>query len=701
MRHIVLHEKISAKGMENMSDKNKRRIGNIGSIGIGGILCAAFAVIALALCVILMAYTESEPAGIVLTVLVVYVVVAAVTIAACIVSGGRASAKPADMKGSVFGAITLDFIQNLHMPTLVCDDKGKIVWYNSALSANFKSHSVLYGKYLDNICDATLERIMKSSEAGGVEVSFVSVSDADESERPVFRVKGYEVSSKGKKYYMTIFEDISELKNVYKRLDDEDTVVAYAMIDNIDEIMQYGQGVDNNAVFDVFSLLKRDMDAVGGVIKEYNRNQFAMFFDAKYLEKFEKERFSVLDDVREVSIGDSTLPVTVSIGIGKTKGTLAEKARFTQAALDLALQRGGDQVVVKTPDGVEFYGGKTKTVQKRTKVRARVIANELLMLMSGSDNVIVMGHKYADFDAFGSCLAIVQLAKFCGVKAYVVTDRTDKNLAGCFKLLEKNPEYNDIFVDRVEAQDLITSTSLAVMVDVNNVNFCEAPDVIANAKNVVIIDHHRKTAEFAIQPNIVYIEPSASSAAELVSELLEQVLPQGALSKEIADLLFAGMLLDTKQFTHNTGVRTFGSALYLRGEGASPLDANALFKTSIQDFLTEARFESNVVIHRSVIAIAFNNEQSLSGMSRVNAAKAADRLLHVDGVLAAFAICKIGDTVHISARSESSINVQLILEKMGGGGHFDAAGAQVSNVSIQDALATLRACIDEYMDENM
>lgn len=239
------------------------------------------------------------------------------------------------------------------------------------------------------------------------------------------------------------------------------------------------------------------------------------------------------------------------------------------------------------------------------------------------------------------------------------------------------------------------------MVDVNNVNFCEAPDVIGNAKNVVIIDHHRKTAEFAIQPNIVYIESSASSAAELVSELLEQVLPQGALSKEIADLLFAGMLLDTKQFTHNTGVRTFGSALYLRGEGASPLDANALFKTSIQDFLTEARFESNVVIHRSVIAIALNNEQSLSGMSRVNAAKAADRLLHVEGVLAAFAICKIGDTVHISARSESSINVQLILEKMGGGGHFDAAGAQVSNVTIQDALATLRACIDEYMDENM
>lgn len=684
-----------------MTDKNKRRMGSIGRIGIGGIACAAFAVIALALCVILMSYTEYEPADIVLTALAVYAALAIFIMVICVFAGRKSSAKSSDMKGSVFGAITLDFIQNLHMPTLVCDDKGKIVWYNSALSSNFRSHSVLYGKYLDNICDATLERVMKGNESGGVEVSFITASDIDESNRPVFRVRGCEVSSKGKKYYIMIFENISELKNVYKRLDDEDTIVAYAMIDNIDELMQYGQGVDNNAAFDVFSLLKRDMDEIGGVIKEYNRNQFAMFFDAKHLEKFEKERFSVLDEVREINIGDSTLPVTVSIGIGKMKGSLAEKARFTQAALDLALQRGGDQVVVKTPDGVEFYGGKTKTVQKRTKVRARVIANELIMLMSGSDNVIVMGHKYADFDAFGSCLAIVQLAKFCGVKAYVVSDRTDRNLAGCFKLLEKNPEYSDIFVDKAEAQDLITSTSLAVMVDVNNINFCEAPDVVNNARNVVIIDHHRKTAEFAIQPNIVYIEPSASSASELVSELLEQVLPQGALSKEIADLLFAGMLLDTKQFTHNTGVRTFGSALYLRGEGASPLDANALFKTGISDFLSVARFESNVVIHRSVIAISFNNEQGLSGASRVNAAKVADRLLHVEGVLAAFAICKIGDTVHISARSESSINVQLILEKMGGGGHFDAAGAQMSNVSIQDALSTLRACIDEYLDENM
>lgn len=683
-----------------MPQKKKNAAGR-SRIGIGGILCAAFAVMALALCVILMAYTDAEPADIVLTALVIYAVLAVIIIICCFVAGGSAKAKITDMKGSVFGTLTLDFIQKLDMPTLVCDEKGKIVWYNPALSANFKNHSVLYGKYLDNICDATIERIIKCEDPDGAEVSFVSAYDADENEHTVFRVKGYAVNSKGKTYYMTIFTDISELKGAYRKIDDEDTVVAYAMIDNIDEIMQYSQGIDNNAVFEVFSLLKRDMDAIGGVIKEYNRNQFAMFFAAKYLEKFEKERFSVLDDVREVNTGDSVLPVTISIGIGKIKGTLAEKSRFTQAALDLALQRGGDQVVVKSQDGVEFYGGKTKTVQKRTKVRARVIANELLMLMSGSDNVIVMGHKYADFDAFGSCLAIVQLAKFCGVKAYVVTDRSDKNLAGCFALLSRNAEYRDIFVDRAEAQDLITGTSLAVMVDVNNINFCEAPDVVNNAKNVVIIDHHRKTAEFAIQPNIVYIEPSASSASELVSELLEQVLPQGALSKEIADLLFAGMLLDTKQFTHNTGVRTFGSALYLRGEGASPLDANALFKTSIQDFLTEARFESNVVIHRSVIAIAFNNEQSLSVVSRVNAAKAADRLLHVEGVLAAFAICKIGDTVHISARSESSINVQLILEKMGGGGHFDAAGAQMSNVSIQDALATLRACIDEYLDENM
>ena len=421
-------------------------------------------------------------------------------------------------------------------------------------------------------------------------------------------------------------------------------------------------------------------------------------FAAKYLPEFEKDKFSLLDEVREIRVGDSTLPVTISVGIAKTGGSLYEKERATQAALDMALQRGGDQVVIKTPEGVEFYGGKTKSVQKRTKVRSRVIANELIALISRSDNVIIMGHKFADMDSFASCIAVSRIAKFCGATSHIIIDKNDKNLRSAFRLVDDNPEYNGMFVDRAQAQDLLMSETLVVVVDVNNLGFCEAPDVVNGAHNVVIIDHHRKTSEFEKKPNIVYIEPSASSASELMAELLELILPQGTLTKTEADLLFAGMLLDTKQFTHNAGVRTFGSALYLRSEGASPIDAQALFKTDIYDFLSEAKFESNVSIYKNVIAIALNENNSENASIRVTAAKAADRLLHVEGICAAFTLCLLDDAVHISARSDGSVNVQRILEKLGGGGHFDAAGAQLRGVSMKEALSMLREAIDEILD---
>ena len=473
------------------------------------------------------------------------------------------------------------------------------------------------------------------------------------------------------------------------------------MIDNLDELMQYVQELYDTAASDVETILRKHMEAVGGIVREYANNKFICVFAAKYLEKFEEDKFSVLDEVREIYVGETSMPVTISIGIAKISGTLYEKERVTQSALDLALQRGGDQVVVKSADGVDFYGGKTKAVQKRTKVRSRVIAGEFMSLLKKSSNVIVMGHRFADFDAFASCLAVARLATFCGVKVNIVADKNDRNLAPCFARLEEYPEYGALFTDKVEAQDLIRSDTLAVVVDVNNLAFCEAPDIVSNVSNLVIIDHHRKTGEYKVRPSIVYIEPSASSASELLSEFLEQTLPAGTLPKVEADMLFAGLLLDTKRFTHNTGTRTFSSAMYLRGEGASPTDAENLFKTGIKEFLSEAKFESNVVIYKSVIAIALNDAETNSPLMRVSAAKAADRLLSVEGVQAAFALCRIDDTVHISARSQGTINVQLILEKMGGGGHLDSAGAQVKNSSTSNALTTLRAAIDEYLAENL
>ena len=680
-----------------MADKNKK-VKTVNSpaatiiIACLGLLFPASALIAVAL--------GAAPVNVLTITIIAYAVVLAVFLTVYLVHRFGKKGR-AEVGESIFGTITLAFIQRLYMPVVICDENGKIVWYNNALSSKFDSRGVLYGKYIDNICDATTERIIEEDNEKGVEVHFNSEIMSEDGALETFMAKGFAIQSKNKKYFMSVFSDITELKSAYSHIENDDTVIACAVIDNLDELVQYVQDMYANASDEVEDILRRQMERVGGVVFGYGHNKFLMMFRSADLATFEADKFSMLDEIREIYIGETTIPVTVSVGVAKTKGTLFEKEKIAQSALDMALQRGGDQVVVKSAYDIEYYGGKTKTVQKRTKVRSRVIANELAMLMEKSGNVLVMGHRFADFDALASCIAVARIAKHKGVRAYVICDRNDKNLAGCFAALSKSGEdYTDVFVDKTEAQDLLRSDSLVVVTDVNNISICEAPEIVNTAKNVVIIDHHRKAAEFTIKPLIVYIEPSASSASEMLAEFLEQLLPQGALPKVEADLLYAGIMLDTKKFTHNVGTRTFGSALYLRSENANPLEAEALFKIGIKDFISEARFESNVVIYKSVIAIALNESESNPSVMRVNAAKAADRMLNVDGVLAAFALCTVGDTVHISARSDGKINVQRILEKMGGGGHFDSAGAQVSGITTQEVLSNLRRAIDEYFDEN-
>lgn len=681
--------------MSERSNGNKTR-----HLPVATILCATLGILALGFVAVMINYLEVPALKAALYGLGGYIGCVLIIVLVSVIRSLLAKGKFDDIKSSNFGNISLDFIQKLYMPVIICDEKGKIAWYNPALAAKFRNRGMIYGKYIDTICDATIERIIKENDEEGAEVTFNAASDAS-SAMLVYHAKGYEVLSRGRRYYMTIFSDFTTTKSLYTKIEEDDIIVAYAVIDNIDELMQHVEKLYNEALIGVEAVLRRHISEVSGIVRDYGNNKFLCIFKEKDLERFKEDKFSILDDVREVELGDMPMPVTISMGVADLRGTLAEKERMAQSALDMALQRGGDQVVIKSVDGAEFFGGKTKTVQKRTRVRSRVIAGEFKTLIEKSSNVIVMGHRFADFDAFASCLAVARIAARYGKKVNIVSDTGDPNLAKCFAKLEDYPEYKSIFVDKIAAQDLICSETLAVIVDVNNFSFCEAPDVVANAKNLVVIDHHRKTADYAVKPNIVYIEPSASSASELLSEFLEQLIPPGSLPKAEADLLFAGILLDTKKFTHNAGVRTFSSALYLRSEGASPLDAEAMFKTGLKDFITEAKFESRVVIYKSVIAIALNEEESNPASARISASKAADRLLSVEGVQAAFALCRIDDTVHISARSSGTINVQLILEKMGGGGHFDAAGAQVRNSTASTALTTLRAAIDEYLAENI
>lgn len=590
-------------------------------------------------------------------------------------------------------------ISSFRQPALLCDENGQITWNNkpfsrlAAGSVHHEGKTVIFGR--------------SSSKGEGVSAllgvsvgEILAVDELDvEAFGSLYGIRGYRVHSQNKDQILLIFTDKTEQAEAVRQRDEENSVVAYILIDNLEEMMQYVQEKYRAVTGEIETVLKTWAEEAGGFLKEYERNRYLFLFSAGCLPRFFAENFDILDRIREIRIGEGSLPVTISMGVSGTEGSYAEKDKNARAALDMALQRGGDQVAVKTGSGMEYFGGRSRGVQKMNKVRSRVVANELIMQLSKSSNVLIMAHRNMDFDALGACAAAAKLAGFCGVRANIIINENDPNMKRSYRLLRKLDEYRSMFISGTDALELMDSESLLVICDVNNPAQFEAPDVAERAYRTVIVDHHRKTAEFKQQPVIAYIEPSASSASELMAEILEQVLPSGSLDKEEADIMFAGILLDTKHFTQSAGTRTFSASLYLRSEGANPADAERLFQVDLDSFLREARFQSNMFTYRKGIGIAVNENPDNDSTDRVAAAKAADKLLKVEGIVASFALCKIGDDVVISARSNGSINVQLIAEKLGGGGHFDAAATQLKEISMDEALEKLKNAIDEHLEE--
>ena len=575
-------------------------------------------------------------------------------------------------------------LADLHQPALLCNAQGEIVWCNHMLTTQIGKRDLLVGRHIDDVCEIDLDALDKPKEIViiGERLFRYEVIAIDGAECPLFCV---------------IFNDCTDLEELRAVHEAETTVVAYIVIDNMEELLQYVQDTYRSAATATEAALQSWVDGMGGVLKSYEKDKYIAVFNKASLKSCIERRFDVLDSIRSVRVGDG-MPVTVSIGVSSLGKTLEEKEAAAQTALDMALQRGGDQAVVRSEKGDEFFGGKTKAVQKRNNVRSRVVANVLSSLLARTESVLIMGHRFGDFDSFGAAVGIARFAMLCGVHPRIVVNRQDPNLAPCFEMLEGVDDYDDIFVGATEGMDLIRPDTLLIVVDVNNVEHVECPDIVRNVNHLVVIDHHRKTIEFTKEPEIAYIEPSASSASELVAEILEQYMASKSLLKEEAELMLAGILLDTKQFTRNTGTRTFSAALYLRGEGAIPGESSDLFRADVGDLTKEARFHTNVNIYREKVAIS-HVDGTADASYRVVAAKAADKLLTVKGVSASITLVTIGDKVHVSARSDGSINVQLILERVGGGGHYDVAGAQVEGTDITAVIARLRAAIDEYLDK--
>lgn len=626
---------------------------------------------------------------------IAFIVIYFALLAAFYFSGKR---KNGDKKKNdeVLDNVSAGFLMNLDTPIAVLDDDGVILWYNQKFLET-RDTKVLYGTNINDLLETkfNLNHLKESLSVGlDAEPLYASLSGVK------YRVYSYRQENSGGhgNFYITVWYDRSEIIKLEEKLLLQNPVVMYVYIDNFYDAG--GTMVSNyrTVTAKVSTLLYEWVGTYNGIVREFERDKYIAIIDREHLNEITELKFDILDKVRDLCEREMGTLATLSIGVSCLDNvSLEEKNKAAHQALDLAVQRGGDQAVVRFDESTEYYGGRFKTVQKRTKIRSRIIAQELVALIANSSNVLIMGHKFADHDSIGSCVGIARLALEYNQRVNIVANKSDANLIRLFKKISSMEKYNDVFVDSYQGQDLVSPNTLLIVCDVNNSAIFESKDIYENVKNVVVIDHHRKTGEFIVEPKITYIEPSASSASEMVSEILEQITAPGSLLKEEAELLFAGIVLDTKQFSKNTGVRTFSAALYLRGEGASPSEITSMFKSSFDDFSREARFLNNIVIYRDIIAISVLEDDGTAD-DKISASRVADKLLEVDGVRASFALCKIGETIHISSRSTGTVNVQLILEKLNGGGHFDSAGAQVSGSTMTDTLQMLKNAIDEYLD---
>ena len=575
--------------------------------------------------------------------------------------------------------------KNSKSPIIAFDLHGTILWYNDAMREVVNSYDNYIGENITELLSLELSDITE-------EGCKTTVSGR------VYTVEGFVVSKKNNGLYLAMLSDITKLSEIEKKYFDERVAVAYIAIDNVEDALQYVHEKFADSVSKIEAKLKEWAESMNGVIKSYDNDKYIMFFDSVYLNDCVNNRFEILDKIRDTRVGDG-VSITVSIGVSHRKGTLLDRELDARDAIDMALQRGGDQAVYKSENETVYFGGRTKTVYKRSNVRSRAFANQLNALIARSDNVIIMGHRYGDFDSFGASIGVARLATLCGVKVNIAVDLRDKNLRPCIEMMQKTDMYEQMFVDNADGLDLIGPDTLVILVDHSSPQRAQFSDIAAKARSIAIIDHHRKNDTPSDIVKLSYIEPSASSASELVSEMLESAVSSQNLLKEEADMLLAGILLDTKQFTRNTGTRTFGAAQYLRGAGANPTDVYDLFKASPSDLSKEARFHTSIVMYKDAIALASCDGETDESF-RVIASKAADKMLTLKGVYAAFTLVRIGEQVHISGRSTGKVNVQLILEKLNGGGHFDVAGAQVASSSVPNVIEQLKHSIDDYLEKN-
>lgn len=498
------------------------------------------------------------------------------------------------------------------------------------------------------------------------------------------------------------FFDITEEVHTNELYEESKPIIATLFLDNYDEITQNMNDTQRSEINSMVTrIISRWATEYNIYFKRYSSDQFVAYLNQKILAEIEDSNFEILSQLREKSVGYRA-QLTLSIGVGEGTEDLIELGELSQSGLDLALGRGGDQVAIKNMNGnVRFYGGKTDPMEKRTRVRARVISHALKDILTEGDKVIIMGHKRPDLDAVGAAIGVSRFASMNNLEAYVVLNEEDidPTLSRVMEEIDKKPELKERFVTSDEAWDMMTSKTTVVVVDTHKPEMVLDENILNKANRKVVIDHHRRGESFISNPLLVYMEPYASSTAELVTELLEYQPTEQRLSRLESTIMYAGIIVDTRNFTLRTGSRTFDAASYLRAHGADTILTQQFLKDDVETYINRSELIRTVEVQDNGVAIAHGSNDKI--YHPVTVAQAADELLSLEGIEASYVVAKREDNlIGISARSLGGINVQLTMEALGGGGHLTNAATQIKGVTIEEAIEQLQQAITEQMSRS-
>lgn len=590
------------------------------------------------------------------------------------------------------------------LPYGILDEQGKVLWINSKFSEILHKESI--------------PKRLITSYFPEVKKSFFSSEDQEATIDTEFEGRSYtlllkklgigelmestsliEYPKEGVPLTVFYMFDDTDLKFYMKENEDQKLISGLIYIDNYEEALESIENVRRSLLV---ALIDRkinkffaDMD---GIVRKIEKDKYFVVIKNKYLSQIQENKFSILEEVKNVNIGNE-MAVTVSIGLGINADSYALAGEYARAAIDLALGRGGDQAVVKDREKIYYYGGKSKQIEKNTRVKARVKAHALRELLENNDNVVIMGHKIGDVDSFGAAIGIYRAAKSLGKRGYIVVNEITTSVKPILDKFIGNPEYEeDMFVKVTEALEKIDNTTVVIAVDVNRPSYTESEEILNKAKTVVVLDHHRQGSEIIEKAVLSYIEPYASSASEMVAEILQYIGDNVKMKSIEADALYAGIIIDTNNFLNKTGVRTFEAAAFLKRNGADLTRVRKMFREDMMDYRAKAESIHNSEIFEEAYAIAVCPGEELESPTIV-AAQAANELLNIDGIKASFVITEFNNKVYLSARSIDEVNVQFIMEQLGGGGHLSVAGAQFEDHTIEKVKILLKETLKRMILE--